>query len=184
VSVYIQGVPLGTWAVPTANWCGTLNGHFHTKPQPDRNSLSFVYIHQQMRSGCAMSPGLPDFTRLNIPKRGKNIPNYHRILNSHKICPNGRKTFQMTRIYNSIFVARSSKIYPKWDCFGLKRNHLATLDVARNKSEATLSACRLSCDIVQCKNTFVIIRLKATFLRRVTGWDNKKSPNLQNNPFL
>jgi hypothetical protein len=40
---------------------------------------------------------------------------------------NGRKIFQMTGIYNSIFYSKVLQKYTQIGMFGLKRNHLATL---------------------------------------------------------
>jgi hypothetical protein len=88
-------------------------------------------------------PGLPDFSRYNIPKRGKNVPSHRKIYqNGRKICipnvtkctkwpqnlPNGRKVDQMAikYIYQHLHL-QVSLANTQIRNLGLKILHLATL---------------------------------------------------------
>jgi hypothetical protein len=77
-----------------------------------------------------MQPGLPDFSRHNIPKRRKIYQIVTKLPNGHNICkPNRRNKFQMAIECTNLSIPRPSKIYPI-GIFGLKIYHLASLDAA------------------------------------------------------
>jgi hypothetical protein len=56
---------------------------------------------------------LPDFSRHNLPKRGKNIPTGHNITKWPWNIPNGCKTLQMTIKYTNIFPFKAIQNLPK-----------------------------------------------------------------------
>jgi hypothetical protein len=70
-------------------------------------------------------PGLPDFSLLNIPKRGGggNMPNCHDPMAVGNI-------FQMSMEFTNFFHSKALHNLPNFGFFGLKAYHLATMFAA------------------------------------------------------
>jgi hypothetical protein len=60
------------------------------------------------------TPGLPDFYWYNIPRSGKNIPNYHKIYQMAIKTPHGRNIYEMSINYTNIFHCKTLQNEPKF----------------------------------------------------------------------
>jgi hypothetical protein len=79
------------------------------------------------RSRATIKSGLPDFSWYKVPKR-KNIPYCHKLyqmsINLTKDCKMDQVSIKST----NFFQCKTLQNLPKFGFFGLKTNHLATLN--------------------------------------------------------
>jgi hypothetical protein len=78
--------------------------------------ISLVFYSLFPCLSLAKGAGLPDFSWHKIPKRGKYIPNYHKIYQILSSIPNSCKIDQMSIQYTNIFHYKTLQRLPK---FGL-----------------------------------------------------------------